>query len=261
MTAIVTLRQMSAISKITMLEGARKHIFHVLMLFALTLIAISTLLGFFDHNVQIKIVKDLCLVAIMVSSGLIAITLSVSGVPSEIESKTVYPVMAKPMARWQFILGKYLGTMGTVAIGMGILLAAFAAILLAFAGHVDVGVLLVIPFLLLEAAILAAVALFLSTVSSTPLAWFLSIIVYVLGNIKFGMYSFITAHDQSIVGRFAAGVMYQALPNLECFNFKDSLVHGLPVPAEYLFQTAIYGILYTAFLLTLASLTFSRKEL
>lgn len=256
-----TMRHLGTIAKISMLEGARKQIFHVLMLFAMTLIVISTLLGFFDHNVQIKIVKDLCCVAILVSSGIIAITLSVSGLPQEMESKTAYPVLAKPVRRWEFVVGKYLGTLGTVAIGMAIMAVAFAGILIFYSGHVDSGVLYVIPYLFLEAAILAAVGVLLSTVCSPALAWFLAIFVYLLGNVKFGFYSFIEAHDHSAIGKVVGTIFYQVLPNLECFNFKDSIVHHIPVPGAYLLQTALYGVLYTASLLTLASLVFSRKEL
>lgn len=256
-----TLRHLGTIAKISMLEGARKHIFHVLMLFAVTLIAISTMLGFFDHNVQIKIVKDLCSVAILVSSGIIAITLSVSGLPQEVETKTAYPVLAKPVRRWELVVGKYLGTMGTVAIGMAIMGIAFAGILLAYAGHVDTGVLIVMPYLFLEAAILGAVGVFLSTFCSPALAWFLAIFVYLLGNVKFGFYSFLTSHDHSVMGKVVGVALYQALPNLECFNFKDSIVHHIPVPGAYLMQTALYGVLYTASLLTLASAIFARKEL
>ncbi len=257
----ITIRQISAIARITMLEGARKHIFHVLMLFALTLIAISTALGVFDHNIQIKVVKDLCVVAIMVSSGIIAITLSVSGLPMEIENKTVYPVMAKPIARWQFVLGKYMGTMGTVLIGMIILSITLAGILQVFSGHIDIGVAMVMPYLLLESAILAAVGVCLSTVCTPPLAWFLSLVIYVVGNSKFVMYSFITGRDHSFLGQALATMLYQILPNLECFNFKDSLVHNIPVSPIYLAQTAVYGLLYTASLLTLSSISFGRREL
>jgi ABC-type transport system involved in multi-copper enzyme maturation permease subunit len=236
----LTLRHLATIARITMLEGARKQIFHVLMLFAMTLIIVATLLGFLDHNVQIKIVKDLCSVAILISSSIIAITLSVSGLPQEIEQRTVYPYLAKPIRRWEFVVGKYLGTMGTVAIGMGIMLAAFAAILIAYSHGLDLGVFMVIPYLFLQAAILAAVALLFSTLQLS---------------------GFITSHDQSVIGRFLGTLMVQILPNLECFNFKDAMIHGRPVSGAYLAQTALYGIVYTLALLTLSSLNFARKEL
>lgn len=255
-----TMRSLGVIAKISMLEGARKQIFHVLMLFSLTLIVVSTLLGFFDHNIQIKIVKDLVSVAMMISIGLIAITLSVSGLPMEIENKTAYPVLAKPISRWQFVLGKYLGIMGTITIGMLIMTAAFAAILLVYAHAIDGAIMLLVPFLLLEAAILAAVGSFLSTLCSPPLAWFLTLFAYILGSAKVSIYHFLTG-GHNVFERIIGTILYHALPNLECFNFKDSLVHHIPVPPGYLVQTALYGLTYTAAVLVLTSISFADKEL
>jgi ABC-type transport system involved in multi-copper enzyme maturation permease subunit len=232
-----TFRHLYTLAGITMLEGARKQVFHVLMLFAMTLIVVSTLLGFLDHNVQIKVIKDLVCVAILVSSCLIAITLSVSGLPQEVELRTIYPVMAKPICRWEFVAGKYLGTIGTVAIGMLIMLAAFCGILYCYSGHVSAGVF--IP----------------------PLAWFISIFAFSIGAFKFQLEEFLSAKDHSLVGKGVIAVFNQILPNLECFNFKDSLVHGIPVSNIYLLQTGLYGVVYALAVLTLASLIFARKEL
>src|SRR3984957_14156906 len=111
----IKLRQVISVARVTMLEGARKQIFHVLTLFGIGMIAISTLLGVFDHNMMLIFVKDLASVSILVSSVIIAITLSVSGIPSEIDNKTAYPVLAKPIARWQFVAAKYHGVGTTVA--------------------------------------------------------------------------------------------------------------------------------------------------
>jgi ABC-type transport system involved in multi-copper enzyme maturation permease subunit len=258
---VVRLRQIASIAKVTMLEGARKQVFHVLMLFGVSLITISTLLGVFDHNMMLKFVKDLASVSILVSSGIIAITLSVSGIPADIENKTAYPVLAKPIARWQFVAGKYLGVVVTVAIGMVIMMAAFAGILYAFSGQVDAALFIVMPYLLLEAAIMAAVAIALSTVCTPALSWFLALIIYITGNMKFWICNFMAKGDHAGIGKAVAAVIYQLLPNLECFNFKDALIHGLPVPAGYLLQTALYGLCYTGFALCLATLAFKRREL
>jgi ABC-type transport system involved in multi-copper enzyme maturation permease subunit len=196
-----------------------------------------------------------------VSSCLIAITLSVSGLPQEVELRTIYPVMAKPICRWEFVAGKYLGTIGTVAIGMLIMLAAFCGILYCYSGHVSAGVFIVMPFLFLEAAIVAAIGVLLSTVCSPPLAWFISIFAFSIGAFKFQLEEFLSAKDHSLVGKGVIAVFNQILPNLECFNFKDSLVHGIPVSNIYLLQTGLYGVVYALAVLTLASLIFARKEL
>ncbi|MDR3708495.1 MAG: ABC transporter permease subunit [Capsulimonadaceae bacterium] len=255
-------RHIGVIATISMLENARKQIFHVLMLFALTLLACAVLLGRFGHDVQIQTIKDMCSAVIQISASLIAITLSVTGIPQEIEQKTAYPVLAKPLDRWEFVVGKYLGTMGAVAIGIVILAATFCVVLLGYAHTVDPGLLLVLPYILLEAALLAAVGLLLSTLASPPLAWFLGAFIYCLGSAKFGIYAYLTGgHEANLVSKAVGTAIYHLLPNLECFNFKEALVHHLPVPAGYLVQTALYAVLYTAAVLTVASYSFSRKEL
>ena len=120
------LRNIGIIGKITMLEGARKQVFHVLMLFAVFLIFGSAALAKFDRHVQMKMLNDLCLFSVFLVSSVVAITLTVTGIPGEMEQKTVYPVIAKPVARWQFVCGKYAGAMGTVAIGMAVMAATFS---------------------------------------------------------------------------------------------------------------------------------------
>ncbi len=255
------LRNIGVIGKITMLEGARKQVFHVLMLFAVFLIFGSASLAKFDRHVQMKMLNDLCLFSVFLVSAIVAITITVTGIPGEREQKTIYPVIAKPVARWQFVCGKYAGAMGTVAIGMGVMATTFTFLQIAYMGHVDAAMLYVLPFLFLETAILAAMALWLSTWASWPLAWFLSVLLCFLGNVKFPLYASLSAHPQNAFNRLTIAALYHLLPNLEAFNFKDAMVHHLFVPNAYLWQTAVYGVFYTAALLALASLTFARKEL
>ena len=157
------LRNIGIIGRITMLEGARKQVFHVLMLFAVFLIFGSATLAKFDRHVQMKMLNDLCLFSVFLVSSVVAITLTVTGIPGEMEQKTVYPVIAKPVARWQFVCGKYAGAMGTVAIGMAVMAATFSFLQVFYMGHLDPAMFYVLPFLFLETAILAALALWLST--------------------------------------------------------------------------------------------------
>jgi len=255
------LRNIGIIGRITMLEGARKQVFHVLMLFAVFLIFGSASLAKFDQHVQMKMLNDLCLFCVFLVSSIVAITITVTGIPGEMEQKTVYPVIAKPVARWQFVCGKYAGAMGTVAIGMAVMAATFTFLQLCYMGRLDRAMFYVLPFLYLETAILGAMALWLSTWASWPLAWFLSALLCLLGNLKFPLYDSLMARPQSGFNRLAIAALYHLLPNLESFNFKDAMVHHLSVPNAYLWQTAAYGIFYTAALLTLASLTFARREL
>jgi ABC-type transport system involved in multi-copper enzyme maturation permease subunit len=255
-------RHIGIIANTAMMEGSRKQIFHVLMLFSIGLLAVSIMLGRYGKNVQIQTIEDMCSAVILISSALIAISLSVSSIGQEIEQKTIYPILAKPIRRWEFVCGKFFGVMGTVALGIIIMAIALIAALLAYSGHVDIGILLVLPFVWLECAILSAIGIWLSTVASAPLAWFLNVFAYLLGSAKFGLHQTLVGGDHPNALSLAFGsVIYHLLPNLECFNFKDALVHHLHAPAFYLVQTAVYGMLYTAAILTAASNVFARKEL
>jgi len=256
-----SLRNIGIIGRLSMLEGACKQVFHVLLLVAVFMIFGSASLAKFDRHVQMKMLTDLCLFSIFLVSAIIAITVTVTGIPSEMEQKTVYPVIAKPVRRWEFVLGKYAGAMGTVAVGMAIMAATFAFLQFFYTGKLDPSGFYVLPFLFLETAVIGAISLWLSTFCSWPLAWFLSVIACLLGNLKFSIYSSLMAHHQNAFNTVTIGLLYHLLPSLESFNFKDAMVHHLMVPNAYLWQTALYGILYAAAALTLASWSFARREL
>ena len=258
---VQTVRNIGIIGRITMLEGARKQVFHVLLLAAVFLIFSSASLAKFDSHVHMKMLTDLCLVLMFSIGTIIAITITVTGVPGEMEEKTVYPVIAKPVRRWEFIVGKYVGAMGTVAVAVAVMSVTFTFLQLFYGEHLNPAVCYVIPFLFLETAILGAISLCLSTFCSWPLAWFLSVVLYVLGSEKFPLYESLMAHRQSPFNRLTIGLLYHLLPGLESFNFKDAMVHNLYPPSGYLWQTAAYGLCYTLAMLTLASWSFARREL
>ena len=256
-----TLRNIGIIGRITMLEGARKQVFHVLMLFAVSLIVGSTVLAKFDQHVEMKMLTDMCMASVFFISTIIAITITVTGVPGEMEQKTIYPVVAKPVRRGEFILGKYAGAMGTVAIGMALMGLTFALLEVFYQGYIEPSVFFVFPYLFLETAIMGAAALWLSTFTSWPLAWFLCIGFSLLGNIKFSLYDWLMHNNPGAFNTLTITTLYHLLPNMQSFDFKDAMVHHLYVPNAYLWQTAAYGLCYTGALLTLATLTFARREL
>ena len=244
-----------------MLEGSRKQVFHVLVLFAMVLIFGSATLAKFDQHVQVKMLNDLCLFSIFLISSIIAITVTVTGLPGEVEQKTIYPIVAKPVRRSEFVLGKYFGAMGTVVVGMAIMTAAYMFLQWFYLGHLQAATLYIVLVLLEETALIAAISLCLSTVCSWPLAWFLSVTLVAMGNMKFALYDSLMSKHQNAFNAVTILAIYHLLPNLESFNFKDALVHDLYVPNAYIVQTVIYGFMYTSAALTLAIAGFARKEL
>jgi ABC-type transport system involved in multi-copper enzyme maturation permease subunit len=256
-----TLRNITTIGRISMLEISRKQVFHVMVLAAVALIFSSAALAHFDKHLQMKVLTDMCLFIVALVGTVIAVTVTVTGVPGDVEQRTVYPVVAKAVRRWEFVAGKYAGAMGAVAISMVVMGISFAFLQFFFAGHVDMVVFLSFPFLFLQMMIVGAVALWLSTFCSWPLAWFLTTVICLLGNAKFPLYTSLMAHHQNAWNTATISLIYHLLPNLESFNFKEAMVHHLAVPGAYLAQTAVYGICYTAAVLVLAAMSFARREL
>jgi len=165
------------------------------------------------------------------------------------------------LRRWEYILGKYLGVMATTAISVVLMAAAFAALLFHYQHGIDPFMMTAVGFVLLEAGVIAGVTIVLSTVCGPVPAAVVSFLVYVMGTVKIGYLSTALNGCQTPAAKAIGLTFYHLLPNLECFNFKDALVHGVPAPAPYLILVAIYGLCYSGFAVYLACAAFSRREL
>ena len=253
-------RSIWVIAKMSLLENSRKQVFHVLCLLMLAVIAGSTLLSIFTEGVKLKILKDLCMTCILFSGAVLSIALGSTGVPSDVENRTIYPIIARPITRWRYIAGKFLGTLLTVAMGVSALATVLGFLIFIYQGSFDWFMPTAVLFALLEAAVIAAVATALSTVASPAVSALLSFMVYLFGTIKIDYFGELLERTTGSVTGVAGGLVYHLLPNLECFNLKTALVHHDTVPASYLAQVALYGICYAAFVLGVGSVCFSRRE-
>ena len=253
-------RPIWTIAKMSLLENSRKQIFHVLCLLMLAVIAGSTLLSIFTEGVKLKILKDLCMTCVLFAGAVLSVALGATGVPSDVENRTIYPIIARPIARWHYIAGKFVGTFLTVAMGLAALSAVFGALIYYYQGSFDWFLPTASAFALLEAAVIAAVATTLSTFTSPAVAALLSFMVYLFGTIKIGYFGGMLDRATSSLVKLAGATVYHLLPNLECFNLKAALVHDDAVPASYLVQVAVYGVCYAAFVLGVGALVFRRKE-
>ncbi|MGC8861814.1 MAG: ABC transporter permease [Armatimonadota bacterium] len=254
------MRQIWTIAKMSLLENSRKQVFHVLCLLMLAVIAGSTLLSIFTEGVKLKILKDLCMTCILFAGAVLSIALGVTGVPNDVENRTLYPIIARPIARWQYVVGKFLGTCLTVAMGLAALSCVFGALIYYYQGSFDWFLPTAAFFALLEACVIAAVATALSTFASPAVAAALSFMAYLCGTIKIGYFGGMLDRATNSAVRILGTAVYHLLPNLECFNLKAALVHNDSIPTSYLLQVAIYGVCYAAFALGLGALIFRRRE-
>ncbi len=248
------------IAKATILENSRKHVFHVLCLLILAVLVGSTLLSIFTEGVKIKMLKDLCMTGILFGGAVLAIALGSSGIPGDVESRTIYPIIARPVTRMQYVAGKYLGTLLTVVYGLAAMGAIFGVLIFAFEGGPDWSLALVMLFAILEVAVVAAVATTMSVFATPATASVLTFMVFVAGSIKIGYFGEMLSKMQGGAAKLTMGVFYHLVPNLECFNIKSVLVHQEVVPVAYLIQVLAYGVICSALVLLIGATRFSAKE-
>jgi ABC-type transport system involved in multi-copper enzyme maturation permease subunit len=253
-------------------ESVRDRVPYNLVLFAVLLIGSSYLLGQLTAGQDVKIIKDLGLAAISVFGLFIAIFIGIGLVSKEVERRSIYALLAKPISRPQFIAGKYAGLVLTLAVNVAVMTVALYAVLgyLTWietaefkasweAPGVDPAMLKAILLIFVELMLVTAIALFFSTFSSPILSAALTFGLYIAGNFNADLKNFEQVVDSPPAAWLARG-LYHVLPDLSAFDVKIEVVHGLPVAAGYIVSTLGYGALYIAALLLAATVIFSRRD-
>jgi len=232
----------------------------------------SYLLGQLTAGQDVKIIKDLGLSAMSVFGLFIAVFIGIGLVSKEVERRSVYSLLPKPIHRYQLVLGKYAGLALTLVVNMTIMTLAFYAVLLYTAWGIDPAVqrawdapaldpalLEAIGLILVELLLVTAIALFFSTFSTPILSAALAFGLFIVGHLSTDLRNLDQVVDSPAAVRLARG-LYWVLPNLGQFDVKSQVVHGQPVSAGYVALTAGYAALYTALLLTMAVFVFSRRD-
>ena len=253
-------------------ESVRDKVLYSLVAFATLLIAISYLLGQLTAGQDVKIIKDLGLAAIATFGLFIAVFIGIGLVWKEVDRRSIYGILAKPIHRHEFILGKYTGLALTLFVNLATMTIAFYAVLAYLdtqfsesvraswaAPATDPGMLRAIVLIFLELLLVTAIALFFSTFSSPFLSAALTFGLWVIGHFNADLRNF----DAVVESRAAAQLahaLYYVLPNFAAFDIKTDVVQALPVPSSYIATTAVYALTYIALLLTASVAVFSRRD-
>jgi Cu-processing system permease protein len=236
------------------------------------LMAVSYLLGQLTAGQDIKIIKDLGLAAMSLFGLFIAVFIGIGLVSKEVERRSIYSLLSKPIRRQAFIAGKYLGLALTLVVNVGVMTAAYYTVLgyMAWsaggwflpgwdAPAVDPALLKAVVMILLQLLIVTALALLFSTFSSPMLSAALTFGLYVVGHFNADLRQFETVVDSRPVA-YAARALYYVLPNLAPFDIKAQIVHGQPVPAGYLLLNGAYAMAYIGVLLVGATFIFVKRD-
>lgn len=248
-----------AIALNTFKEAIRDRILYLLFFFAAVALVFSRVLAVLTVGDRVKIIKDVGLASVSIFGVLMAILIGTGLVYKEIDKKTVYTLLSKPIQRWQFLLGKFFGlvlTLFIMTLAMGLI---FLLIVLLHTGKLEGRMLLAILFIFLELILITAVAILFSCFSTPILSSIFSLSFYLIGHLSWGLETLIQK-TRSGTGRLAIRGLSAILPDLENFNFKTEVVHNLPIPPGIFLYSLLYGLFYTAFILILAILIFRRRD-
>lgn len=243
-------------------EAVRDRVLYNLVLFVLLLTAGAIFLGELSGGQEAKIIVDLGLSAILLFGVFIAIFVGVGLVHKEIERRTIYAILSKPIGRGEFLLGKYLGLCLTLLVNVFVMGAGVSLALLYVKRGWDPLVLSIWPAILLiymELAILTAVALLFSSFSSPALSALLTFFVFVAGHFSGDLKTF-AASLGGTAARWFFSAIYYLLPNLSNYSLITPAAHGYAPSASALLLALLYAAIYSSVLLAAGALIFNRRN-
>jgi len=272
MSAMVSVPIVARIAANVFKESVRDKVLYSIVLFAMIVIAASLLLGQLTAGQEVKIIKDLGLSAISLFGHFIAIFIGIGLVSKEVERRSIYALLAKPMSRTELLIGKFAGLLSTLTVNVSVMTAALVAVLAVYAAltppelaeaweapATDPMIVVAAFLILAELAIVTAIAIFFSTFTSPVLAAAFTVGLVIAGHFGADLKNFEEVVESAPVAWAARG-LYYALPNLAPFDVKSQVVHGQPIAVSYVALTVGYGVLYVSALLTMAALFFSRRD-
>jgi ABC-type transport system involved in multi-copper enzyme maturation permease subunit len=246
----------------TFREAVRDRVLYNLIAFALLLTGAAVLVGQISIDIEKLVVINLGLTAVSLFGIVIAIFIGIGLVSKEIDKRTLYTVLSRPVRRWEFIAGKFFGLAGTLVVNtLFMAIGVFAALLYVsrhFTGS-DTSILSALYFIVLQFTIVTALALFFSSFSSPLLSAVFTFSLFVIGTFSEDLRGFADiAHGPTRVLATAAAYV---VPNFSALNMISQVAHGASVSSQLIFYNTAYALIYAAAVLSAAVLIFERRNL
>ena len=252
-----------AIAFNTFREAVRDRVLYNLVVFAVLIIGSSLLFGQISIGVEKLVLVNLGLTSISLFGIVIAIFIGIQMVSKEIERRTLYTVLAaRPVSRWEFILGKEFGLIGTLAVNAFFMAVGFFAALFYLSHkfvHEDAYLLVALYFILLQFVLITSLALFFSTFSSPLMSSIFTFALFVIGTFAEDLRGF-----AAIAGGTAKVVittLAYLVPNFAALNVITQVAHGVAVPARLVLLNSLYVLIYAGAITSAAVLVFQRRNL
>ena len=286
-----SLWRIRAITANTLTELTRLKVFYVLLVFGLVLIGSSIFMAQFSFQQEFQILKDVSLGAISLFTSLLAIVATARLLPQDIEDRTLYTILAKPVPRFEYVLGRITGVLLLLAISTLVMAAAFVLVLylreqavvhttlrqmsgappdqIADALRVvrssafNINIFPGIVVIYLKACLLAALTLFVSTFATSNIFTIVVMaFIYFIGHLQATAREYwLQEHSGGVITRVFLAIVTLLFPDLQAFNLVDDIVAGTAISLAVFAKTAVLGLFYTTIYTLLATFVFYGKEL
>ena len=247
----------------TFREAVRDRVLYNLVFFALLMMGAAILVGQISIDIEQTVIVSLGLTAISVIGLFIAVFIGVGLVSKEMEKRTLYALLAKPVERWQFLLGKFAGLVMTLMVNTAAMAAGLYAALWSVKHPLvssDAYILVAVYLILLKLALIVALAMLFSCFTTPFLAILFTAGIYVAGVYGGELRTMQAVNLTPATMKMFRAISY-ALPNFENFNVMGAVAHGRGVPGALVGHATLYAALYCAVVLAAAAMVFSRKNL
>jgi ABC-type transport system involved in multi-copper enzyme maturation permease subunit len=259
------MRSTLVIARGVVLDALHRKVFYVTLALTAILILLTPLLPNAKTGVEVDLLREASLGLASVMAFLLAIILGSTMIPREVERRTVYNTLSRPVRRWQYFLGKYLGVIAVLALTLFFIFLEILIFVLARFGLFNPGLSKALFTIFLEAALLAAASMLFSVFLSPVVCVFLAVLFYLLGHVKGDLlYKAMNDAANNALVRGLAGIGYYIFPNLERFNINETISHGERVYKVGYLELILLAALAASFIAILVYLgifAFSRRDI
>jgi ABC-type Na+ efflux pump permease subunit len=289
--AVFSFRRVAAITANTLTELTRQKIFYFILLFALLLIGTSGFLAPLSFQQEFQLLKDVALGAMSIFVSLLAIASTARLLSQELEDRTIYTILAKPVSRFEYLFGKLAGVILLLALSLVFMSALFFAVLYlreqtvlretarqiaglpaeqindalrtVRASAFNASLLPAIVIIYFKGCLLASLTLFISTFATSNIFTIVVMaFIYFIGHLQTTARTYwLQQHSAGWVKHAFLGFVALVFPDLQAFNLVDDAVAGVAIPTTLFLNTTLLGVFYTTIYLLLAAVVFYGKEL
>lgn len=286
-----SLARIGALAGNTLTGLVRLKVFYFLLLFALLLIGTSPFLAQLTFQQEFQILKDVSLGAMSIFSSLLAIVATAQLIPRDLEERTIYTILAKPVPRYEYLLGRLLGVLLLLALSILAMSVLFLGLLFVRqeilvsetlsqganlpspqleeavrslrASAFNANLLQGITLIYFKAALLASLTLFVSTFATSNIfSIVVMVFVYFIGHLQAAVRTYwLESHSAGWLAHSFLGLVALLFPDLQLFNLIDDIVAGTPFSTALFAKTALLGCVYTSVYLFFAWVSFHGREL